>query len=324
MINSLKFLVCPECKSELRQNTSKEIECIKCKNRYVVKDEIPILLPSDLEEFKALEAEYHDHEAHHYGEINMINSYYVTFYHQKYLNIINLLNEKSVVLEVGSGDGNDANHITNSELTIIQSDISFQMVRLAKKNKKANSKIIYVVSDAETIPCKDNSLDAIMIVGALHHLPSPINFFKEARRALCANGIIIIGFEPNSWPYFTIYPCIRFLKKILRLDRYIKSQHSGVSVGDQETEGFSYSDFKLFLNESNLKLEKLERIWFLFGFIHTVLSIINSKLPKNRSIDLPVRLQKVIIFIDDLILSIPIIKNFCWHWTLVVKKIDGE
>ena len=30
MINSLKFLVCPECKSELRQNTSKEIECIKC------------------------------------------------------------------------------------------------------------------------------------------------------------------------------------------------------------------------------------------------------------------------------------------------------
>ena len=110
----------------------------------------------------------------------------------------------------------------------------------------------------------------------------------------------------------------------MRLDKYTKSKHSGVSVGDQDTEGFSYSDFKLFLSESNLKLEKIERIWFLFGFIHTVLSIINSKLPKNRSINLPVRLQKVIIFIDNLILSIPVIKNFCWHWTLVVKKINAE
>ena len=324
MINSLEFLVCPECKSSLRQNTSSEIECIKCENKYVVTDEIPILLPLDLEEFKVLEAEYHDNEAHQYAEINMINSYHVTHYNENYLKIVNSLNNKSTMLEVGSGDGNDANRITNNEITVIQSDISFEMVKLAKNSKRINSKTIFVVSDAEKIPCKDSSLDAIMIVGALHHLPSPISFFKEARRALSANGIIIIGFEPNSWPYFTIYPCIRFLKKILQLDKYTKSQHSGVSVGDQKTEGFSYSDFKLFLNESNLKLEKIERIWFLFGFIHTILSIINSKLPKNRSIDLPIRLQKVIIFIDDFILSIPIIKNFCWHWTLVVKKNDTE
>jgi len=320
MINNLKFLVCPVCKFELCNTTSKELKCLKCNNKYEIKNEIPILLPPNLEQFKILEAQYHDHEAHHYGEINMINSYYVTFYHQKYLNIINSLNEKSVVLEVGSGDGNDANHITNSELTVIQSDISFQMVRLAKKNKKANSKIIYVVSDAETIPCQDNSIDAIMIVGALHHLPSPINFFKEARRALSPGGLLIIGFEPNSWPYFVFYPFIRFVKKIIRLDRYIKSIHSGVSIGDSETEGFSYSDFKLLLNESNLKLVKIQRIWFLFGFIHTILSIINSKLPSDKKIKIPTFLQKIIIYIDELILSIPIIKNFCWHWTLVAKK----
>ena len=273
-----------------------------------------------MEEFKILEAEYHDHEAHHYAEINMINSYHVTHYNENYLNIVNALDKNSTLLEVGSGDGNDANRISNSELTVIQSDISFEMVKLAKGSKKINSKTIFVVSDAEKIPCKDNSLDAIMIVGALHHLPSPIDFFKEARRALSPKGVIIIGFEPNSWPYFTIYPCIRFLKKILRLEKYTKSRHSGISVGDQETEGFSYADFKLFLNESNLKLVRIERIWFLFGFIHTILSIINSKLPQNKSIDLPVNVQKVIIFIDDLILSIPVIKNFCWHWTLIAKK----
>ena len=95
----------------------------------------------------------------------MVNSFHVTYYHQKYLKIINELKDKSVVLEVGSGDGNDAKYITKPGITIIQSDISFQMVNLAKNNKKYNPNNIYVVSDAETIPSIDNSLDVIMIVG---------------------------------------------------------------------------------------------------------------------------------------------------------------
>ena len=320
MINNLDFLVCPECKSQLHKSTSTELQCVKCSNKYEIKDEIPILLPPNLEEFKVLEASYHDQEAHHYAEINMINSYHVTHYIEKYLNIVNTLDKNSILLEVGSGDGNDANLINNSGITVIQSDISFEMVKLAKDNNKVNSKTVYVVSDAEKIPCNDNNLDAIMIVGTLHHLPSPINFFKEARRALSPGGLLIIGFEPNSWPYFVFYPFIRFVKKIIRLDRYIKSKHSGVSIGDSETEGFSYSDFKLFLNESNLKLVKIQRIWFLLGFIHTILSIINSKLPSDKIIKIPTFIQKIIIYIDELILSIPIIRNFCWHWTLVAKK----
>ena len=317
----LDILVCPVTKSPLTYDKKKnELISKSAMLTYRIKDGIPILLPKNLEKFKALEAEYHDHEAHHYGEINMINSFHVTHYHQKYLKIINELKDNSVILEVGSGDGNDAKNITKPKITIIQSDISFEMVKLAKSNKKNNAKTVYVVSDAEKIPCKDNSLDAIMIVGALHRLPSPINFFKEARRALSSNGILIVGFEPNSWPYFYIYPCIRFLKKLLRIEKYTSSKHSDVSIGDSETEGFTYSDFKLFLNESNLKLEKIQRIWFLFGFIHTLLSIVNSKLPQDKSIDLPIWLQKLIIYFDDFILSLPIIRNFCWHWTLVAKK----
>ena len=317
----LDILVCPVTKSPLTYDKkNNELISKSAKLAYRIKDGIPILLPKNLEKFKALEAEYHDHEAHHYGEINMINSYHVTHYNEKYLNIVNNLEKNSILLEVGSGDGNDANRINNSEISVIQSDISFEMIKLAKSNNKNNAKTFFVVSDAEKIPCEDNSLDAIMIVAALHHLPSPKKFFKEASRVLTPKGIIIIGFEPNSWPYFYIYPFIRFLKRIVRLEKYTNSKHSGVSVGDMETEGFSFSDFKSFFDESNLQLVKTERIWFLFGFIHTILSIINSKLPQDKSIDLPVAVQKVIIFIDDLILSIPIIRNFCWHWTLVAKK----
>ena len=318
MINQLNFLVCPECKNDLIKSSSLKLLCSACKNSYPIKDGIPILLPTKLDKFKQLEAEYHNHEAHHYSEINMTDSYRVTFYHEKYLKLFLELKENATVLEVGSGDGQDATKLNSLDFTLIQSDISFEMVRLAKNNTNSNS--VYVVSDAETIPCKDGSLDAIMIVGALHHLPSPINFFKEARRALKSEGILIVGFEPNCWPYFSIYPIIRFLKNLLMIDKYTKSKHSDVSIGDSETEGFTHKDFKNFLNKSDLKLERLDRIWLIHGFIHTILSIINSKLPQDKLIDLPIWLQKIIIFIDGLILSIPIIRNYCWHWTLVAKN----
>ena len=48
---------------------------------------------------------------------------------------MNTLDKNSILLEVGSADGNDANLINNSGITVIQSDISFGMVKLAKDNK---------------------------------------------------------------------------------------------------------------------------------------------------------------------------------------------
>ena len=74
----------------------------------------------------------------------------------------------------------------------------------------------------------------------------------------------------------------------------------------------------IIINNSGITV--IQRIWFLLGFIHTILSIINSKLPSDKIIKIPTFLQKIIIYIDELILSIPIIRNFCWHWTLVAKK----
>ena len=87
MINQLNFLVCPECKNDLIKSSSLKLLCSACKNSYPIKDGIPILLPTKLDKFKQLEAEYHNHEAHHYSEINMTDSYRVTFYHEKYIKL---------------------------------------------------------------------------------------------------------------------------------------------------------------------------------------------------------------------------------------------
>jgi len=38
MINNLDFLVCPECKSQLHKSTGIELQCVKCSNKYEIKD----------------------------------------------------------------------------------------------------------------------------------------------------------------------------------------------------------------------------------------------------------------------------------------------
>ncbi len=40
------ILACPMCKSDVKYiNSKKDLECVKCKLKYPIKDGIPVLLP---------------------------------------------------------------------------------------------------------------------------------------------------------------------------------------------------------------------------------------------------------------------------------------
>ena len=321
--NSIKYFVCPVCKMDLNSIDASKIRCNSCDYNYHVDDGIPILLPHKLDEFKQLEADYHDIESDSYAEINMISSYRVVYHHEKYLEHLRELPAGSVVLEVGGGDGTDASKLLDSELIVIQSDISVGMVKKAKTKvspDQINSSSIHVVCDAEQIPCKSGSIDAVIIVAALHHLPSPEVFFKEVNRVLKPGGLLVVGFEPNTWPYFVIYPLLKKMGELLGVRKRFK--YTEISIADQETKGFNEKDLKLFLQAGNLEIVKLQRVFFLNGFVHLVLASINSKFySKDDMVDLPVFAQKIVILFDNFISHIPLLRRFCWHWTLIAKKL---
>jgi ubiquinone/menaquinone biosynthesis C-methylase UbiE len=294
--------------------------CLGCNSKFAIEEGIPILLPEQLEEFKKLEAEYHTKEACDYAKINMIFSLRVERYHDKFLKYLHELPTSSVVFEVAGGDGNDAQKLIQSGLTVVQTDISLGMVKTAKSNLK-NSTIDntdFIVCDAERLPCKNSSVDAIMIVGALHHLPSPEIFFIEAKRALKPGGLLIIGFEPNICQYKFVYPILKKIHALLYSGGKVKP--SQASIGDQETNGFSNLDFWHFAKNAHLEVIDLQRIWYINGFIHTVLTHLNNKRSNQHQIDLPRSLQKIIVVIDELISYIPYVRNLCWHWTCVIRK----
>jgi len=320
----LDILVCPLSKTPLKYDeATNELVSVKVGHVYPIDGGIPILLPHILEDFKKLEAEYHDTESDSYDEINMLSSYRVVYQHEKYLEHLKSLPAGSIVLEVGGGDGTDASKLLDSELTVIQSDISVGMVKKAKtkvSSDQINSSAFHIVCDAEQIPCENGSVDAVIIVAALHHLPSPEAFFKEVNRVLKSGGLLVIGFEPNTWPYFIIYPLFKRIGKLLGVRKRFK--YTEISIADQETKGFKEKDLRFFLESGKLEMVELQRVWFLNGFIHMVLSSINSKFfSKDKKIDLPVFVQKIIVKFDILISHIPLLRRFCWHWTVIAKKL---
>lgn len=317
----LSYLACPLCKGNLKNTGTNQVECLSCKAVYPVDDGIPMLLPPQLEEFKMLEAEFHSNEANEFVERHLKFSYRVSRYHEDYLACFRDLQKGAVVLEVSGGGGLEACRLKDMGLSVIESDIAVGMVKRARKraaDEGQDAHSVFVVCDAELLPCQDKSLDAILIVGALHHLPSPERFFAAAKRALKPGGLLVIGFEPNRWPYYTVIPVLRFLNRLLQPRRSINPGET--SIGDMETTGFVEADFERFLRTEGLKKVCLQRIWYLSGFVQFAVSYINKGRPVERLIDLPLVLQRALVACDDFLSRIPLLRRLCWHWTLVAQR----
>ena len=114
------------------------------------------------------------------------------------------------ILEIGCGTGfvsSIAKSTSGLVANYICADISAKILPIAKKNisltkigkeNKVHFEFVKMRSDTFKLPTKENSVDAILFNSVLHHLPQTDEFFKEAKRALTKNGIIVAGHEPSS------------------------------------------------------------------------------------------------------------------------------
>ena len=314
---------CVNCKRKLILNNN-IYSCVNCKINFLVKNDISILLNSSLDSFKESEALFHDKEAENFSDKNRKNSIRVSKYHDDYLLYFEKLNKGSLVLEIGCGGGIESYRLSKIGLNIMVSDISIGMVKKAKsiiQNDLNDDSINFLVCDAEDLPFSNNSIDSILIVASLHHLPNPDIFFREASRVLKPEGLLVIGFEPNRWPYYTVYPFMRLIGKFLKKT---SRREDDVSIGDIETEGFVRKDFTNFVAHNNLEITRIQRIWFINGFVHTALARLNKNRNVDDIIDIPDSLQRFIIIIDQLISYIPIINNLCWHWNIILKNKSDD
>jgi ubiquinone/menaquinone biosynthesis C-methylase UbiE len=185
----------------------------------------------------------------------------------------------ATILELGCGISEHAHRFNKQNLMVV-TDITKSLV---EKNDPTSARAI---CDAQVLPFKDKSVDFIIYVGILHHLPSQVLSLREAARVSKPNGRIFIC-EPHRRSVNYIYYNLRllvmkilgvnFVKKLIgcfspdesQLD--IKSVE-GIFNGDFSKKKWTILSFRL----PPLRLFKNSRLDVIFSNLFDRLPIFKS------------------------------------------------
>jgi ubiquinone/menaquinone biosynthesis C-methylase UbiE len=130
----------------------------------------------------------------------------------KYMASINV--EHTTVLELGCGISEHAHRFNKNNMMIV-TDITKSLV---EKNEPPS---VRAICDAQVLPFKNRTMDFIIFVGILHHLPSQEASLLEASRVIRPNGRIFIC-EPHRRSINYVYYNLRLLTMKLLGVRFVK------------------------------------------------------------------------------------------------------
>jgi ubiquinone/menaquinone biosynthesis C-methylase UbiE len=98
--------------------------------------------------------------------------------------------EDALTLEVGAGTGLNFNHYA-SEARGVASELSFEMLRIAA-GKHRPQNVSLVQNDAEKLPFRDDTFDAVFSTLVLCSVESPENALAEMRRVVRPGGRVVL------------------------------------------------------------------------------------------------------------------------------------
>lgn len=98
------------------------------------------------------------------------------------------------VLDVGGGSGRAAATLDAPDRQVTVVDVSSGMLSRARGRGLA-----CVRGDARTLPLADESVDAVTIVDAFHHMPEQRTVLADVARVLAPGGVLVIReFDPET------------------------------------------------------------------------------------------------------------------------------
>ncbi len=96
------------------------------------------------------------------------------------------------LLDVGGGTGRAARALDGPAATVV--DPAPGMLRQARRHGLAA-----LQGDAARLPVRDRSVDAVLLVDALHHVGDQAGAVREARRVLRPGGVLVVReFDPET------------------------------------------------------------------------------------------------------------------------------
>jgi ubiquinone/menaquinone biosynthesis C-methylase UbiE len=98
---------------------------------------------------------------------------------------------KGRVLEVGVGTGKNVRHYSDGP--VVAMDLSARMLaRAVRKAKDRSPAVQFAVADAEDLPFKDGSFDAVVATCVFCSVPDPVRGLSEVGRVLRTSGEVLL------------------------------------------------------------------------------------------------------------------------------------
>jgi ubiquinone/menaquinone biosynthesis C-methylase UbiE len=108
------------------------------------------------------------------------------------------IGEGKTILDLAAGTGSYS-AILAKHGNVLNMDLSFNALKVNAMVNSANDRISIVNANALAIPLKDNSVDCVLLIGLLHHVPDRLGeLFGEMVRVLKKGGTVIID-EANAY-----------------------------------------------------------------------------------------------------------------------------
>jgi len=112
----------------------------------------------------------------------------------------------AVVLDVGCGSGMFFSQVANKAQTVVGVDISRGLLNKAKQRLTENSHLVQ--ADADYLPFRDGTFNAIFAFTMIQNMPKPIKTLKEIKRITAKDGKIIVTGLKKAFPNITFHDII--------------------------------------------------------------------------------------------------------------------
>jgi ubiquinone/menaquinone biosynthesis C-methylase UbiE len=97
-------------------------------------------------------------------------------------------------VDVGGGYGRLSVVLKDYAKKVTLAEPSQQQLDIAKDFLKGKPQVDMVLAQADSLPFEDNSVDLVLVVRVIHHLPDPSPAFREISRILKKDGLFLIEF----------------------------------------------------------------------------------------------------------------------------------
>lgn len=110
------------------------------------------------------------------------------------------ISSRDTILEIGPGNGKHLNEVITvaDNLSYFGIDISETMVKEAQQNNIEYNNTSFQLVNGKTIPFEDNTFSKVFTVNTIYFWENPIAYATEIARVMQPEGILSIGFVPES------------------------------------------------------------------------------------------------------------------------------